>query len=296
MNHPNTKTTLLICLAALSVAISGVAQGPSSSGQTQRTQTTQLPLSGRSGQNGSATAIEAPIAGTTNSVNTINPSVQVQGPYTGSSPSTGKQPFTGKLSLREAVDRGLSYNLGAMNLNNAVRQAQGQSQIARSSLLPNISGYLAETLQQINLAAQGVRIHIPIAGFNFPTVVGPFNNIDIRGSVSQSVVDLTAWNNYRSSRELVHAAQLSARDARDTVVLAICGSYLQIIATRQRVASAHAQLDTATALLQQTQQKRAVGLAPQIDVDRSEVQQLTQQQRVVSSKQSWLDRRSASPA
>jgi outer membrane protein TolC len=241
-----------------------------------------LPLSGRSGQNGSATAIEAPIAGTTNSVTTINPSVQVQGPYTGSSPSTAKQPFTGRLSLREAVDRGLSYNLGAMDLNNAVRQAQGQSQIARSSLLPNISGYLAETLQQINLAAQGVRIHIPIAGFNFPTIVGPFNNIDMRGSVSQSVVDLTAWNNYRSSRELVQAAQFSARDARDTVVVAICGSYLQIIATRQRVASAHAQLDTATALLQQTQQKRAVGLAPQIDVDRSEVEQLTQQQRVVS--------------
>jgi len=224
MNHPNTKIAPLICLATLSIAISGVAQGPSSSGQTQRTQTTQLPLSGRSGQNGSATAIEAPIAGTTNSVNTINPSVQVQGPYTGSSPSTAKQPFSGKLSLREAIDRGLSYNLGAMNLNNAVRQAQGQSQIARSSLLPNISGYLAETLQQINLAAQGVRIHIPIAGFDFPTIVGPFNNIDMRGSVSQSVVDLTALNNYRSSRELVHAAQFSARDARDTVVLAICGS------------------------------------------------------------------------
>jgi outer membrane protein TolC len=41
-------------------------------------------------------------------------------------------------------------------------------------------------------------------------------------------------------------------------------------------------LDTATALFQQTQQKQAVGLSPQIDVDRSEVEQLTQQQRVIS--------------
>ena len=79
-----------------------------------------------------------------------------------------------------------------------------------------------------------------------------------------------------------HAAQLTARDARDAVVLAVCGEYLQIIATKERVASAHAQLDTATALFQQTQQKRAVGLSPQIDVDRSEVEQLTQQQRVIS--------------
>src|SRR5208283_5432601 len=102
------------------------------------------------------------------------------------------------------------------------------------------------------------------------------------GSVTQSVLDLTAWNNFRASNEEVHAAQLSARDARDAVVLAVCGAYLQIIATKERVASAHAQLDTATALFQQTQQKRQVGLVAQIDVDRSEVEQLTQQQRVIS--------------
>ena len=283
MNRPHSKSAPVLtiaCLTTLMLALPAMAQAPTS--QTQRTQASPLPLSGRSGQNSSVTAIEAPIAGTTNSVTTINPSIQIQGPYAGSTSSTGKQPFSGKLSLREALDRGLSYNLGSVNLNNTVRQAQGQSQIARSALLPNINGYLAETLQQINLAAQGVRIHIPIPGFSFPTIVGPFNNIDLRASVSQSVIDLTAWNNYRSSRELYRAAQFSARDAHDAVVLAVCGSYLQVTATRQRVASARAQLDTASALLQQTQQKRAVGLAPQIDVDRSEVEQLTQQQRVIS--------------
>jgi outer membrane protein TolC len=228
------------------------------------------------------TAVEAPIAGTTDSVNTINPSVQVQGPYAGSSSSTAKLPFAGKLSLRDAIERGLNYNLGAEGLNHAVRQAQGQSQIARSALLPNVSGYLAENLQQVNLRAEGLRIAAPIPGFTFPTIVGPYNNIDLRGSVSQSVFDPSAWDNYRSSKEAYHAAQFTARDARDAVVLAVCGAYLQIIATRERVATAHAQLDTANALLQQTQQKRSVGLSPQIDVDRSEVEQLTQQQRVIS--------------
>jgi outer membrane protein TolC len=228
------------------------------------------------------TAVEAPIAGTTNSVTTINPSVQVQGPYAGSSSSTANLPFSGKLSLRDAIQRGLSYNLGAAAQNRAVRQAQGQTQIARSALLPNVSGYLAETLNQVNLAAEGVKIHIPIPGFSFPTIVGPYNNIDLRGSVSQSVVDLTAINNYRSSNELYRAAQFSAQDARDAVVLAVCGSYLQILATTERVKSAHAQLDTAAALYQQTLEERQVGLAPQIDVDRSEVEELTQQQRVIS--------------
>jgi outer membrane protein TolC len=286
MNHSQTKVASILSIAALALAacLATIAlptqASAQSAAQPQHTLATPLPLSGRAGNSGSVTAIEAPIAGTTNSVTTINPSVQIQGPYTGSSSSTAKLPFNGKLSLRDAVERGLNFNLGATNLNRAVRQAQGQSEIARSALLPNVSGYLAESLQQANLAAEGLRIHIP--GFTFPTTVGPYNNIDLRGNVTQSVVDLTAWNNFRASSEEVHAEQFSARDARDAVVLAVCGEYLQIIATRERVASAHAQLDTATALFQQTQQKRAVGLSPQIDVDRSEVEQLTQQQRVIS--------------
>ena len=288
MNHSKIKVApilsiaaiaLLACIATIAMPTQASAQ---SAAQPQHTLAAQLPLSGRAGNSGSVTAIETPIAGTTNSVTTINPSVQIQGPFTGSSSSTAKLPFNGKLSLRDAIERGLNFNLGATNFNRTVRQAQGQSEIARSALLPNVSGYLAESLQQANLAAEGLRIHIPIPGFSFPTIVGPYNNIDLRGNVTQSVVDLTAWNNFRASSESVHAAQFSARDARDAVVLAVCGEYLQIIATRERVASAHAQLDTATALFQQTQQKRAVGLSPQIDVDRSEVEQLTQQQRVIS--------------
>jgi outer membrane protein TolC len=288
MNHSQTKAAsilsiaalaLVACLATIALPTQALAQ---SAAQPQHTLAAQLPLSGRAGNSGSVTAVEAPIAGTTDSVTTINPSVQIQGPFTGSSSSTAKLPFTGKLSLRDAVERGLNFNLGATNLNRTVRQAQGQSQIARSALLPNVSGYIAESLQQANLAAEGLRIHIPIPGFSFPTIVGPYNNIDLRGNVTQSVVDLTAWNNFRASSEEVHAAQFSARDARDAVVLAVCGEYLQIIATKERVASAHAQLDTATALFQQTQQKRGVGLVAQIDVDRSEVEQLTQQQRVIS--------------
>ena len=287
MNHSTIKIAPILSIAAIALLAcmgrtQALAQGPSQPNAAQHAQATPLPLSGRSGNSGSVTAIEAPIAGTTNSVTTINPSVQVQGPFTGSASSTAKLLFAGKLSLRDAIQRGLNFNLGAANLNRAALQAQGQSEIARSALLPNVSGYLAENLAQTNLAAEGLRIHIPIPGFNFPTIVGPYNNIDLRGSVSQSVLDLTAWNNFRASNEQLHAAQLSARDARDAVVLAVCGEYLQIIATKERVASAHAQLDTATALFQQTQQKRAVGLVAQIDVDRSEVEQLTQQQRVIS--------------
>src|ERR1035438_1910163 len=76
-----TGATLLVCLATFAVPAPALAQGPPQSTQAQHAQANPLPLSGRGGGNGSVTAVEAPIAGTTNSVVTINPTVQVQGPY-----------------------------------------------------------------------------------------------------------------------------------------------------------------------------------------------------------------------
>ena len=241
----------------------------------------QLPLSGRTGQTGSVTATETPVSGTTNSVNTINPSVQVLGAYAGSTESG--PPFSGKLSLREAVERGLKYNLGAIGLSNLVRQAHGQSTVARSALLPNVNGNLSETVEQLNLRAQGVHFNAPPGGgFSVPRIVGPFNFFDLRATLSQTLVDLTARNNYRSAMESFHASQFSAQDARDLVVFAVGGAYLQAIAASARVQSARAQLDTANALYQQISQQRSVGLVAQIDVNRSHVEALTQQQRLVS--------------
>lgn len=225
-------------------------------------------------------ATQSSVPGTTTSVNTLNPAVQVQGPYTGSIP--GKTPFSGRLSLREAVERGLQYNLGAIGMAQLVRQSRGQSRIARSALLPNLNGNLSETVEQLNLQASGLRFSSPFPGFAIPSIVGPFNYFDLRATLSQTVVDMTARNNYRSSVESVRAGEFSGMDARDLIVLAVGGSYLQVIAAAARVTSAHAQLETANALQEQTSQQRSAGLVAQIDVNRSRVQVLTQRQRLAS--------------
>ena len=250
------------------------------SGPTTQTQATQLPLSGRTGQNGSVATATAPVPGTTTSVNTLDPTVQATGPYSGSTNGTARMPFTGKLSLREAVQRGLEYNLGAVGVTQAVRQSRAQSKAVRSSLLPNLNGDIAETVETTNLRAVGLRISVP--GFSFPTLVGPFNYIDFRARLSQTVANLTALNNYRAAEEMQHATERSAEDARDLVVLGVTGAYLQVVTAQARVTSAHAQLDSANAVYQETLQQFQFGKVPQIDVNRSQVEALTQQQRLLS--------------
>jgi outer membrane protein TolC len=98
----------------------------------------------------------------------------------------------------------------------------------------------------------------------------------------QTVADITALNNYRASVETVRADEFWSEDARDLVVLAVGGAYVQVTAARARVTSAGAQLETANALFRQAMERRSVGLVAQIDVNRSQVQVLTQQQRLVS--------------
>src|ERR1700689_4427366 len=129
---------VLLAAAPLLFAAPIFAQFGPPPGQSQGTPAVQLPLSGRSAQSsGTVKTSEAPAPSTTATVNTLSPSVQVQGDYSGSTPSVAKMRFNGKLGLKEAIQRALAYNLGQTGATESLRQAQGQGKVARSALLPN---------------------------------------------------------------------------------------------------------------------------------------------------------------
>jgi outer membrane protein TolC len=212
---------ILVFLAAC--AVSGFAQGPGVS--SPPSSATILPASGRNNQGGSVSSTEQPVPGTTTSVNTLNPSVAISGPYAGSVRSTTAIPFTGKLSLDEALKRALAYNLGAVGLTQTVRQNSAQVKTALSALLPNLNSSLSETVEQTDLAAFGLRISSPFPGVRIPTVAGPFNFFALQASLSQTVANLTEVNNYRAAKATARASQFSLEDARDMVTLAVGGAY-----------------------------------------------------------------------
>ena len=267
----------VVFLTLLAAAGSAFAQAPPGGGSSSAV---VLPASGRNNQDGSVGAVEQPVPGTTSSVNTLNPSVQISGPYGGSIRSTTAMPFSGKLSLQEALERGLAFNLGAAGLAQAVRQTRAQVTVARSALLPNINGNLSETVQQNDLAAMGLRISVP--GFHIPTIAGPFNYFALQASLSQTVANLTALDNYRSAQATARASQYSLQDARDLVTLAVGGAYLQVLAAQARVDAAQSQLDTANAVFHQSTEQHAEGVLGRLNVDQSQVRTLTQQQQIIT--------------
>jgi outer membrane protein TolC len=269
--------------AALLMAAPAFAQFTAPPGPSQGTQAAQLPLSGRTAQtSGSVKTSEAPAPSTTATVNTLSPNVQVQGEYAGSTPGVANLPFNGKLGLREAIQRGLAYNLGQTGATQALRQAEGLSKVALSSLLPNVNGTVNEDVQTTDLKALGFRFNFPALAL--PAVIGPFNYIDFRAHLSQTIFDLTAINNYRAANDVAKANRYSAQDARELIVLAVGGTYLQTIAAKARMASEEAQLQSANAVFDQSRQQLEQGLIAKVDADRNEVQALTHQQRLLSLK------------
>ena len=78
-------------------------------------------------------------------------------------------PGTLKLSILDAIDRGLHHNLGLLLSQEQTDSARAQHRQVLSALLPNVTGNVSESINQINLAEFGIPLP---AGLASP-VVGP---------------------------------------------------------------------------------------------------------------------------
>jgi len=247
-------------------------------GAQRSTPARQLPQSGRETPGSASTQQQAaPGPGG----NVVNTSIQIGGDFSGSVASGKIPPGPFTLTLADAVKLGLAANLGVLTADNTARASRAQRLRALSDLLPSVSIDASETSTQINLAAFGFKFSVPPGfGFSIPTVVGPFQYSQLAGNVSQSVWDPVARRNWHASKLSEQASNLSARDAREIVVLAVAGDYLQTIATAARVESQRAQVENARAVNRQAEVRKEAGTNARIDVTRTLVELQSQQQRL----------------
>jgi outer membrane protein TolC len=246
-------------------------------GAQRSTPAQQLPESGRQTPGSVATQLQAaPVSG-----NVVNGSIQIGGDFEGSVQSDKVPAGRFTLALADAVKLGLAANLGVLTADDTARASRAQRLSALSNLLPYLSIDASETSTQINLAAFGFKFNIPPGvGFSIPTVVGPFQYSQLLGNLTQSVWDPVARRNWHASQESERASNLSARDAREMVVLAVAGAYLQTIATDAQVISQRAQVDNAQAVYHQAEVRKEAGTNARIDVTRTLVELQGQQQRL----------------
>jgi len=199
-----------------------------------------------------------------------------------SSVSDGKvTPGVLPLSLSDAIQRGLRFNLGLILTTQNTLSTRGARLEQLQSLLPTVSGTVKEAVMETDLQAQGLRIP------GFPTIIGPFGYTDIRGSLSWSLVNLSSLENYLAQRHNFKASQLSAQDARDLVVLTVGNAYLTVIADAALVQSAQAQVDTSKVSLDQAVGNHQAGTAPLLDELRARVDYQTQEQTLIATRNAY---------
>jgi outer membrane protein TolC len=202
----------------------------------------------------------------------------IESGYNGSVPSGQASTTPLALSLRDAIQRGLKYNLGVLTNQDSVDLASAERRRTLSYLLPNFSAGAIQTSQQLDLVAFGLNI----AGI--PKIVGPFGYQNVAAYASQTIYDRPSLKNLKSAGESLKAAKLSAEDARNLVVQAVSNAYLSVITDASRVEAIGAELATAQALFDRATDQKRAGTIAGIDLLRAEVELRTEQQRLVAQK------------
>src|SRR5213594_2036600 len=207
---------------------------------------------------------------------------QGQNPFLGSMP-TGQAAGTSlELSLKEAFDRALKYNLGLIESDQNTRAAHAVRLRRLSAMLPNLSARVSGTIEQINLKASGFNFTFP--GVHVPTIVGPFGVADARAYLSQQVFNWSDIKNWKSALESEKASQYTYKRDRDLVVLTTGNAYLLLISDIATTDSIRARVETAQTLYRNDIDQNRQGVIARIDVLRAQVELQTELQRLISAE------------
>jgi outer membrane protein TolC len=221
-------------------------------------------------------------------------------------PSSASNPFFGsitvhgasdemlKLSLDDAVRRGLENNLGLKEAEIGEKLFQGEKNEALQEFLPTINLSGGTGAFQHNLAAQGFGPGVlKQFGSIFPG--GPPAGISLitRDDLTQGQFSLNqtlfsgpviaGWKAAGAAERSAHFAKMSARGE---VVQQVATSYLHAIAASSEVDNANAQLASDQRLFEDARASHEAGTASNLDELRARVQLQAQQQALIAAQNS----------
>jgi outer membrane protein TolC len=190
------------------------------------------------------------------------------------------EPKTYRITLRDAIQRGLQANLRVLVAGTRIEETQGSEVRRFASLLPRVRGESFASLQNRNLRAFG------ISAPGIPDVIGPFSNFDFRVYADQPVLDLQSYRNWKASRRLEDASRKDYQDARDFIVRQVGGLYLNAQSAAAQAEAAQARVTTADALYKLARDRHDAGVATGVDVLRAQVQLANERQRLLEAQNS----------
>jgi outer membrane protein TolC len=188
-----------------------------------------------------------------------------------------------RLGLKDAVAIALAPegNTRVRLAEELLSQAHARADEARAALLPNISASVGYQNLTRNLEALGLHLNLPIPGFTFPVLVGPFDVFDARAAASQTVLNLGSMRRYQASHSGIRQAEAEKESARDDVRAEVARVYLGAVRAQALLEATQADVKLAEAMLALARDQKAAGTGVGIEVTRASVQLANEEQRLL---------------
>jgi outer membrane protein TolC len=205
--------------------------------------------------------------------------------------SVAKAPATQtpiRLSLIDAVNRGLENNLALLMQQQTTRIDRGKGLRAFNALMPNLSAQAQTGTQSIDIAALGIKASVFAPKFHippslFPTIV-KVNNTSAQINLSQRLFNLPAIELWRAAKSNTSVSDLNTLNVRGNVVLLVSTAYLQTLAAAADLQNEQALLQADSTALDQAKQSHEAGVATNLDELRARVQYQVQQQALLNAE------------
>ncbi len=117
---------------------------------------------------------------------------------------------------------------------------------ARSLLLPNLDGSIAEQNQTVNPRALGLRFQNP--AFTVPAEVGPFYTFDARLHVTQSIFNFSDIRHWQAAHLDIDAAKSETASVREQVSAKVARLYAAALRADAQITASEASIADTEAL------------------------------------------------
>lgn len=186
-----------------------------------------------------------------------------------------------RLSLRDAIAAALDNNNTVRLLKERIAAAQAAADQSFGSLMPNLSGYVNQRNQTVNLAAFG----IPQNRLTQLGVPGgrtePFDIFDARGSLVQNIFSLSLIQRWRAAKTGITVADLEAEITKRDTTATVGLLYVEALRAEAAVKAKQANVRLGQELLKLASDRKAAGVATGLDVTREEVQLENERQQLL---------------
>jgi len=215
-------------------------------------------------------------------------------PFFGSVTAQPRSDQTLKLSLDDAVARGLTNNLGLKEAESDELEVRGEKNEAIQMFLPTITLKGDTGVYEHNLEAQGFGPGVisKFAGL-FPSGTTPKISLITKDDLTEGQVQFSETlfsgpviGAFKAASAAQKAAHFAKMTARGEVVQQVATAYLHAIAAQSEVDNAQALVSQAQVLYDHAHQSHLAGISANIDELRAQVQLQSQQQALIYAQNS----------